>query len=68
LSSDSFPKDSSLGFPLKLMMNAMNNKWRKTGKAFTFEDFRRMFERYWSERETVIFVSDWPPTSLTGLH
>lgn len=55
LSPGSLPAKSSLGGPMKAMINIMNRRWRKTGKVFLLPDFVRMFEGYWSERETVIY-------------
>jgi Uncharacterized protein containing a NRPS condensation (elongation) domain len=51
---DELPENSRLSIPMSLMLRVMNSKWRKSGKAFGFNDFDRVFNTYWNNRETII--------------
>ncbi len=55
-SLDSLPKDSQLSGLMRFMMGRLNKKWRKTGKVFSFDDYRRMFSQYWEMRDAEIFT------------
>jgi len=55
-SLDSLPKDSQLSGLMRFMMGRLNKKWRKTGKIFLFDDYRRMFAQYWEMRDAEIFT------------
>lgn len=50
----SLPKESKLRFPVSWLLKNMNNKWKKTGKQFGFGDFYAMYDKYWSNHETLI--------------
>jgi hypothetical protein len=56
LSSEVLPQESRLSSNLNFMLTALNQKWRSGKKIFTFEDFRRMFGKYWDGRESMIFM------------
>ncbi|MEN6316239.1 MAG: condensation domain-containing protein [Clostridiaceae bacterium] len=52
----SLPKDSRLGFIMRLMLSSMNKKWRKTGKQFTFNEQKEMNSKYWSAHSSYVTV------------
>ncbi len=52
---EDLPKKSSLNALMHLMAKELNSKWSKSGRVFTFEDYRRMFSKYWENRETVTY-------------
>jgi NRPS condensation-like uncharacterized protein len=49
------PKDSNLNIFMRFLTNRLNAGWEKSKKVFQFEDYKNMFQRYWKDRETVIF-------------
>lgn len=59
-----FPKDSSLNAMMRFMVKGLNSKWKKSGTVFTFEDYRRMFAKYWKDRETVTYSQVLAPEIL----
>lgn len=50
----SLPKESRLGFIMRLMLNGMNKKWKKTGKQFTFDELEKMNSEYWSVHSSYV--------------
>jgi hypothetical protein len=36
----------------------MNKKWKKTGRKFDFSDYYKMYDKYWNNRDTLIFTYD----------
>lgn len=55
LSREDLPGKSRLNALMQLMVNGLNSKWKKSGRVFTFEDYKRMFLKYWENRETVTY-------------
>lgn len=51
---DQLPKNTKLRAPTTWLMKYMNRRWRKTGKAFDFNDFDTMYEQCFENRNTRI--------------
>lgn len=51
---DKFPKKSDLGPIAKLLLKRMNRTWLKSGKAFSYRDYEKMFNNYWKNRQTTV--------------
>ncbi len=50
-------KGTKLGFPIRIMMNVMNRKWRKTGRFYLEEDCRELSDTYWAKHPTHLEVA-----------
>jgi hypothetical protein len=53
-SSDSFPKKTEMYPTVKMYLNKLNRKWRKSGRTFTFFDYETLFSAYWKNRKTYL--------------
>jgi hypothetical protein len=50
----SLPKASRLSLIIRLMLKSMNINWKKTGKQFTFDEFKEMNAKYWNKHSSYI--------------
>ena len=57
LKCDDLPKGSGLKSLMKFMIRLFNRKWEKSGKIFTWEDYLRMFNKYWENRKNKVLIS-----------
>jgi hypothetical protein len=48
------PQDSKLNLITQWMVKSVNQKWNKSKTIFSFEEYQRMVEQYWSEWNTEI--------------
>lgn len=53
---EKLPRKARLRAPITWLINYMNRKWRKTGKKFDFADYYKMYDKYWNNRETLIYT------------
>ncbi|BCJ93164.1 hypothetical protein acsn021_07330 [Anaerocolumna cellulosilytica] len=53
---DKLPKEASLRAPIAWLIKYMNSKWKKTGRKFDFDDYYNMYDKYWNNRETLIYT------------
>ena len=57
-SQTSLPSGSQLNPRLQILVNGLNERWRTTGRTFSFDDYRRLFSRYWAGRETAVYFEE----------
>ncbi len=55
LEASDLPKHHGLNFAMRLMLRGTNSQWRKTGRAFGFEDYRRLAASYHSNHRTALY-------------
>jgi len=53
-SMEDLPRESRLPGLSRMLANHENRIWQKTGKAFSFTDFDRLFTSYWTTHKTVV--------------
>lgn len=53
---DNLPKKARLRFPITWLIKYMNKKWLRTGRKFDFNDYYNMYDKYWNNRETLIYT------------
>lgn len=53
---EKLPKDARLRAPITCLMKYMNRRWRKTGRLFDFNDYYNMYDKCWSNRESLIYT------------
>ncbi len=63
----SLPPDSRLNPLMRLMLNFINKKWRKTGKQFAFSEYKTMFQNYWNHHKTDIYDEEIGENQLSVL-
>lgn len=56
LNLEKLPKKTELRAPITWLMKSMNRKWKKTGRKFDFNDYYAMYNKYWKNRETLIYT------------
>lgn len=44
----------NLGFKQRILLSFVNQKWKKEGKIFTWEDYYKIHETYWKNRGTKV--------------
>ena len=53
---ENLPKEARLKAPITWLIKYMNKKWKKTGKKFDFNDYYNMYDKYWNNRDTLIYT------------
>lgn len=53
---DNLPREARLRAPITWLIKYMNKMWKKTGKKFSFNDFYNMYDKYWNNRDTLIYT------------
>jgi hypothetical protein len=53
---EKLPKEARLRAPITWLINHMNRKWKKTGRVFDLREYYHMYDKYWKERETLIYT------------
>lgn len=61
------PFDSRLSPLMRFMQSSINKKWSKTGKKFSFTEYKDMFTSYWRNRKTEIFCEEINEIQLSAL-
>lgn len=54
---DKLKAGSKLSFPIPLMMKQMNQKWEKTNKIFTQQEYIELFNKYWEKHKSYVTYS-----------
>lgn len=67
LSPEELPKGSSMPFMIRMYVNRLNRKWKKTGRVFTFDDYHKMHKKYWENHNTVVFTEHFSAEELDDL-
>lgn len=68
IADESMPMESRLPFWLKWWTNSLNRKWKKSGKVFGYDDYYRLHETYWRERESVILIEKFLNEDVQEVH
>lgn len=50
------PKKSELNLAIKYLLQRLNSKWLKSGKVFSYNDYKMMFNKYWNTRKTTMLI------------
>ncbi len=53
---EKLPREARLRAPITWLIKYMNRKWRKTGRKFDFNNYYKMYDQYWNNRETLIYT------------
>ena len=53
---EKLPREARLQPPITWLIKHMNRKWKKTGRKFDFNDYYNMYDKYWNNRETLIYT------------
>lgn len=61
------PPESKLNPLMLMMLKNINRKWNKTGKVFVFQEYEKMFQKYWESRKTQIITAKLEESHLTKL-
>lgn len=56
LNMDELPKEARLRAPITWLLKYMNRKWKQTGRKFDFNDYGTIYNKYWDNRETLIYT------------
>lgn len=54
LNDATLPENCKLPFTIKTLINVLNQKWKKTGRSFSFADYYLMYNKYWEGKSSVI--------------
>ena len=55
-SMEKLPKEAGLRVPMTWLIKFMNRRWKKTGRSFDFHEYYPMYQKYWNDRETLIYT------------
>lgn len=58
VTKDYFGKESRLPLLLRLYPNGFNKKWRKNGRNFNWEDYYKIHETYWKNRNSQVIYEN----------
>ncbi len=53
---ENLPMEARLRAPITWLIKYMNRKWKKTGRKFDFSDYYKMYDKYWSNRDTLSYT------------
>ena len=53
---DNLPREARLRAPITWLIKHMNRMWKKTGNKFNFNDYYNMYDKYWNNRDTLIYT------------
>jgi len=68
ITKDSFPKKSGLPLWVKIYVNFFNQKWKKAGRDFSWEDYYRIHNAYWKERSSVNIYEHFSTEMVNKIH
>ena len=68
ITKDSLPMESKLPHWMKWWTNSINRRWKKSGKVFSYEDYYKLHEVYWRERESVILIEEFLNEEVQAIH
>lgn len=50
------PADSRLNVMMRLMLRGVNRNWSKNEKVFSFSEYEKMYQNFWSSHQTEIII------------
>ena len=68
ITEDSLPKESQLPGWMRWWINGFNRSWKKSGKVFGYDDYYRLHNIYWKERESVILMEEFLNEDVKIIH
>lgn len=60
-------KKAKLLLPIRLWIKSVNRKWKKVGKTFSWEDYLKIHNKYWSNRSSEITIEQHNETEISKM-
>lgn len=67
LPPEDLPAGSSMPLIPKMYAKWLNQKWEKTKKIFTIDDYKKMHKMYWENHNTIVFTERFSAEELLNL-
>lgn len=68
ITEDSLPKESRLARLMEMWINGFNRRWDRTGQVFNYNNYYKLHEVYWKDRESVILTKNFAAEDVRLIH